>query len=331
MRELSHETLEEFGLTVQHSSREFGAYLCETEAGLYLVKSVDNSERELRLAHQVKTHLRQRGLTQTDAYMLTREGQPWLNQNREILTVRHWIRGNEAELAKPEVYRELGRVLGTLHTCCTGLELPEGIEAAHRYGELPDRLERQLRRVRFMGKNIRRRGRLEEFELMFLQVLRCCEDSAREALEGLRSGCAEENARWAEEERMFCHNAFSNHSVLFGKDGYLIHDFEAVQLAEPVMDLARMMEKLLRKNGWRTEPAWELLSAYEEARTLRPYERKVLYYYLLYPKRVLELAAEGYEKRSWKVPAQYRNKLQEFLEQCEERRRSLEQLKMNLL
>ena len=53
MRELSHETLEEFGLTVQRSSREFGAYLCETEAGLYLVKSVDNSERELRLAHQV--------------------------------------------------------------------------------------------------------------------------------------------------------------------------------------------------------------------------------------------------------------------------------------
>ena len=121
------------------------------------MKSVDNSERELRLAHEVETHLCQRGTDTTDvvcadagraAVAEPEQGDPYCTALDT---------GQRSGMAKPEACRELGRVLGTLHTCCTGLELPEGIEAPRRYGELPDRLERQLRRVRFMGKNIRRK------------------------------------------------------------------------------------------------------------------------------------------------------------------------------
>ena len=45
MRELNPGMLKELGLAAMKVSREFGAYLCETDQGLYLVKDTDASER----------------------------------------------------------------------------------------------------------------------------------------------------------------------------------------------------------------------------------------------------------------------------------------------
>lgn len=331
MRELNPEMLREFGLTIRKSGREFGAYLCETDRGLYLVKSVDNSEREMRWAHLVKTHLREQGMWEIDEYVMHEDGQPWAEINRETITVRRWIRGSETDLGRSEDRRRLAEALARLHLSCHGLVLPEDMEVAERYSELPGRMERQMRRIRSMGKNIRRRGRLEEFDLLFLKTLRMYEEEGKEAIWGLGQGCMEQTAQWARAEKMFCHGCFSNHSVLFGKDEELIHDFEGAQLAPPVLDLARLMEKTLRKNGWNADCAVELAQAYESVRELRECEKKVLYYYLQYPRRAWELAGDGYERRSAWVPALYRNKLEQWIETASDREECLKVLKSRFI
>ena len=73
------------------------------------------------------------------------------------------------------------------------------------------------------------------------------------------------------------------------------------------------------------------MQAYESVRTLRPCEKAVLYYYLLFPRRVWELAADGYSRRSQWVPALYRDKLEEQMSLAEEREAALAKLKMILL
>ena len=331
MRELNAGMLKDFGLNVKRYNREFGAYLCDTDQGIYLVKSVDYSERVMQCAHEAKEHLVRSGLKNVDEYALYSDGLPWALINREKIVVRRWLRGEEAELEKAEDCEKLGRALATLHNYCCGLEMPEEYGMIPRYDELPDRLERQMRRVRSMGKSIRRRGKLEDFDLLFLKALRMYEEAGKAAIDGLGSGCMQETAAWAKQEKMFCHGGFSNHSVLFSWDSALIHDFEEMQLAAPVMDLARLLEKTLRKNNWQLTGGLKLLQAYESVRTLRPCEKAVLYYYLLFPRRVWELAADGYSRRSQWVPALYRDKLEEQMSLAEEREAALAKLKMILL
>lgn len=331
MRELNPGMLKEFGLTAKRVSREFGAYLCETDQGLYLVKSADDSEREMLFAHRVKEHLQEKGFEDTDRYCLTQEGQPWTLANREVLTVRRWIRGEEMDLAKAEDCRSLAKALAGMHCCCTGLELPEEPAVIPHYNDWPGRMERQMRRIRSLGKNIRRRGRMEEFDLLFLKALRTYEEDGQEAIAGLAGGCMDQVSERARQQRAFCHAQFSNHSVLFAKNKCLIHDFEGAQLAPPIMDLARLLEKALRKNKWNASCAKALLASYESERELSKEEKEVLYYYLLYPQRAWELAGEGYDRRSQWVPAVYRTKLEIFTELAEERRECLETMRILLL
>lgn len=323
--------LKEFGLTAKRVSREFGAYLCETDQGLYLVKSADESEREMLFAHRVKEHLKEMGFDDTDRYCLTSEGQPWLLVNREVLTVRRWMRGEEMDLEKTEDCRRLAQSLAKLHLCCTGLELPAELAVIPRYDDWPGRMERQMRRIRSLGKNIRRRGRMEEFDLLFLKALRTYEVDGQEAIAGLSGGCMEKVSARAQEQQAFCHAQFSNHSVLFAKHKWMVHDFEGAQLAPPVMDLARLLEKTLRKNKWNASCGQALILAYEKERELMKEEREVLYYYLLYPQRAWELAGEGYDRRSQWVPAVYRTKLEIFTELAAERRKCLEAMRILLL
>ena len=97
------------------------------------------------------------------------------------------------------------------------------------------------------------------------------------------------------------------------------------------MDLARLLEKALRKNKWNASCAKALLASYESERELSKEEKEVLYYYLLYPQRAWELAGEGYDRRSQWVPAVYRTKLEIFTELAEERRECLETMRILLL
>ena len=108
MRELNPGMLKELGLAAMKVSREFGAYLCETNQGLYLVKDTDASEREVRLAHLIKEHLRVRGMEETDRYFLVDE-KPWIRWNRETITIREWMRGEEADLEQAEGRYKLAR------------------------------------------------------------------------------------------------------------------------------------------------------------------------------------------------------------------------------
>lgn len=329
MRELNPGMLKELGLAAMKVSREFGAYLCETDQGLYLVKDTDASEREVRLAHLIKEHLRVRGMEETDRYFLVDE-KPWIRWNRETITIREWLRGEEADLEQAEGRYKLGKALAWLHTHCTGLELPEDFNVFPHYQDWPGRMERQMRRIRSMGKTIRRRGRLEEFDLLFLKVLRTYETDGKEAIAGMENGCMERVSRKAREQRAFAYGVFSNHCVLFSGQRMLIHDFEGAQLAPPLLDLARLLEKTLRKNEWRAVCGQEVLDAYESVKELEKDEKQVLYYYLLYPGRAWDLAGEGYERRSQWIPSIYHNKLEQFMEGLEARKECLYALQKRL-
>lgn len=330
MRELNPGMLKELGLTAKKISREFGAYLCETDKGLYLVKDTDASERELRFAHLIKEHLRAEGMEETDHYVLAEEGKPWIRLNRETITIRRWLRGEEADLEQAEGQRCLGEALARFHLHCKGLELPEEFNVFPHYNDWPGRMERQMRRIRGMGKTIRRRGRLEEFDLLFLKMLRTYEEDGKKALAGMENGCMEKVSRKAWEERAFAYGAFSNHCVLFSGKDMLFHDFEGAQLAPPLMDLARLLEKTLRKNEWKAACGEEVLNAYEAVKELKKEEKQALYYYLLYPSRAWDLAGEGYERRSQWIPGAYRSKLEQFMEKVEERRDCLQILQKRL-
>ncbi|MFQ9798144.1 MAG: hypothetical protein ACLR23_03585 [Clostridia bacterium] len=58
-------------------------------------------------------------------------GLPYVEFNKELLTVRNWIGGDEAELESLEDAMLVARQLGQMHTFCTGLDPMEGKPDIH--------------------------------------------------------------------------------------------------------------------------------------------------------------------------------------------------------
>ena len=331
MRDFNPQVLGMFGIMRHYRvTRAYGAYICETPLGLKIIKESHESEGELLFAHSVKEHLYQSGFRCIDRYCVTEEGLPYVEFNKELLTVRNWIGGDEAELESLEDAMLVARQLGQMHTFCTGLDPMEGSRISMRWYGVPERMEKRLRQMQGFCKMVRRSSRYTDFDLLFLDHFQEHYDEAKEASELMSGPEYQSEAHLAETQWAFGHNNYSNHCVYKARGQLLIAGFEKSCFMLPILDFVKLYEKILRKYDWDYDIGMRILEEYEKCQKLNPWEEKILFASLLFPERFWILAEAAYSsKRNW-IPQVYWRKLEEITEQKNQRQHFLRRFRMGL-
>lgn len=327
MREFSPALLEPFGLRGRRITRAYGAFICDTNQGTVLVKTAEQPEEILWAAHGAKEHLCAQGFMGTDRYLLSREGLPWAMAGGERYTVRSWLRAEEADLMQEDCVVQMAAVLGRMHRLAIHYEPPQGGKLLNRYHEWPQKMYKSCRKLKSYGKILRKNGRYTEFDLMVLACLPVYVEEAEEAEEFFLSQSYVKLAEEAERQKAFGHGGYTDHTVLLGKGRTMITDFETIAYMISVNDLVMLMEKVMRKNQWEVRLGMTMLDAYHRWHPMSKEEWQFVYAGLLYPNRLCEICAKAYHtKRSW-IPAAYKQKLEELLDQQENRKEFLRQLR----
>ena len=250
--------------------------------------------------------------------------------NKELLTVRNWIGGDEAELESLEDAMLVARQLGQMHTFCTGLDPMEGSRISMRWYEVPERMEKRLRQMQGFCKMVRRSSRYTDFDLLFLDHFQEHYDEAKEASELMSGPEYQSEAHLAETQWAFGHNNYSNHCVYKARGQLLIAGFEKSCFMLPILDFVKLYEKILRKYDWDYDIGMRILEEYEKCQKLNPWEEKILFASLLFPERFWILAEAAYSsKRNW-IPQVYWRKLEEITEQKNQRQHFLRRFRMGL-
>lgn len=331
MKEFSEALLDPFGLRMKRYTRSYGAFICDTDQGTVLVKSVDWSEGAIWFAHGVKEHLAAQGFLWTDRYWLSQEGLPWAVDGGMRYTVRQWIKGEEADVSNAPEAIAMAGLLGKLHRLGMHWEAaPKCGKAAKRYDDWPRQMQKGYRQLQSYGKGMRKNGHYTEFDLM---VLSCLEDNlqqAKEACHYFMGPLYTELARQMEEKKAVVHGSFAEHAVMVEAEAlhsrWLVSEFEQAAYAIPAEDCIALLEKVLRKNEWSVNLGMAMLEAYERERPLETAEKQMIYAGLLFPSRLCKLCKEAYHlKRKW-MPISYKRKLEELLAGQEKRKEFLREL-----
>lgn len=304
--------LENYDFTVLKIRKARGAFVCETDRGLKIMKEYQAPVSKLTLMDGLLHAVAQKAEIDVDTLTADREGN-FISYDRDGIgyVVKDYYDGRECLAGEPEDLKEAMKALAYLHEA---LVLPEESmpEELHRY-DLEEDVARQNRGLKKIRSFIRGRSPKTGFELALLDAYNVFMEQALSVEERIRE--EDFNSLYAEieNERQFAHGDFQYHNLLFGKERTAIINFEKCQWDSRVRDVALFLRKTLEKADWNIELGMLLLQEYEAVNPLKDRERRQLFYRLAYPEKFRKIANFYYNSNKAFLSEQYMSKLQNIL------------------
>lgn len=311
--------LENYDFTVIKTYKARGAFVCETDQGLKIMKEYQAPVSKLTLMDTLLKGLSVEEVN-IDKLVADKEGK-FISYDRDGMgyVVKDYYEGRECSPKEPQDLKAAMRALASLGQV---LFYPQGEmpEKIYRF-DLQEDISRQNQGLKKIRSFIRKRGRKTEFELQLLDSYNVFMEKALQVEERIGREDFSDFHKNVEENRQFSHGDFQYHNVLFGREKTAIINFEKCQWDSRVRDIALFLRKTLEKADWDVALGSALLKEYESISPLTDSERRQLFYRLAYPEKFRKIANFYYNSNKAFLSSQYMSKLQNvsYLEASKEK------------
>lgn len=326
MEDKIEEIIKQYSFQVVGRRRTRGAFLLETDQGLYLLKECQASLPRVEFEERIKGKLAEQGYEEVDiTYKNSREEYFTKDAYRNNWIVRKWYRGNECDIRDTKSVLQSAAHLGRLHRL---MRLGENIGTDYCQKEnLKMEMERHNKELKRVRSYIRSKKQKNEMEICLLNSYDTFYQQACVAQTMLQEGGYD--ALWAKtrEEGRVCHGSYTYHNILISEKGIITTNFDRAEIGIQIRDLYDFLRKVMEKNGWKSELGRRVIEEYRRERPLEEEEGTILYTLLLYPEKYWKLVNFYYNGRKSWMPAKNLEKLLKIRAQEEERAGFLEEVK----
>ncbi len=288
--------LGQYGLQAKSSYRGRGALLCQTQAGLVIIREFTGSARKLQKQQELLAQLEEGCPHPVDQILANQEGGlVTVDKDGVSYVVRRWFEGRECDTRSREDICRAVATLGTIHRSMC-LET----EQEHVQISLVEEYEKHNRELRKIRKFIRSKRKQNVFEQCYLESVQWFLERGEEALERLSASRYEQLRAQALEKGEVCHGEYNQHNVLLCGGQTAVTNFDRFHYDTQVADLYCFMRKILEKNGWSRELAAEMVDCYDRVRGLSDAQHENLKIRFLYPEKYWKLANHYYNhNKAW--------------------------------
>lgn len=283
MNDRNTEVLEQYELKVEAFRRGRGAWVCETDQGLKLLREYKGTVKRLEFEEEILNLIRSKGDCLTDQYVRSREQELIsIAQDGSRYIVKDWFNDRECNIRdQDELAGAVARIAG-LHKVLRGAQLKEdwnlGSILAEPMALEMDRHNKELRRTRNFISAKRRKS---DFELCVMGSFKEFHDQALDAQKGLLQMAQEKRVP----EGCLCHGELNHHHILVGSGYTAIIEFNKMHMGVQMTDLYHFTRKALEKHDWNLNLGSRMLEAYDRILPMGRAEREYLYYLFLYPEK----------------------------------------------
>lgn len=347
------EALEQYEMEVTTVRKGRGAWICETDRGMRLLKEYRGTVRRLEFEDQVLGMLDTRTSLRTDQYERNKEGELLTmagDGTRYIL--KEWYGDRECNIRDGCEVRQAIARLAMLHGQLRRIPFKEEWNMGSICKESPDReMDRHIREMQKARNFIRGKRGKTEFELSimgsydyFYEQARAARDEMKHLLETQENetGSYTQTVSIGGGERLMaaelfdqraaadspavpsgfglCHGDLDQHHVLMGRGYMAIVEYNRMHLGLQVCDLYRLMRKALEKHGWDTELGLSMVDSYQRVRPMDKRERKSLTCMFLFPEKYWKQLNFYYNTNKAWIPAKSTDKVRNLESQEAARR-----------
>ncbi len=341
------EALEQYEMEFISVRKGRGAWICETDRGLRLLREYRGTVKRLEIEDQILGMLDTRTSLRTDRCERNREG--------GLLTMagdgtgyilKEWFSDRECNIKDSYEIRQSIARLAMLHGQLARIPFQEewrmGSVCREQAGQEMNRHIREMQKARSFIRS--KRGKTD-FELCIIGNYDRFYEQAREAADEMKKLWGrEENdvGEYTQEEweqlkaaelcdesvsgLALCHGDLDQHHVLMGRGYTAFVEYNRMHLGIQAMDLYRLMRKALEKHGWDMELGLSMLDSYQRVRPMDRRERKSLACMFLFPEKYWKQLNFYYNTNKAWIPAKSTDKLRNLEAQEPARRQFIRRL-----
>lgn len=301
MEEKIKDVLDAYTFQTTRVCRGRGAFICDTDQGMKIVKAYHRSPQRLEFEQLVKYTIRDRGYYYVDQLLPNKEGQ-YLNNNKDgqMYTVRDWFEGRECDVKNAADVLAAVRQLAVLHMLMRRCDLSEDRVEQFSFQDTRQIFLKRRKELRAIYSYIRQKKQWNDFEKSYMQLYGDCMKEADAALSELNQFDFDGLRKKALDERTLCHGDFNYHQVILNRKYTAVVNFDKMHYDIQVKDLYQFLRKVLEKNNWDSSLGTMIMDTYLSVRTLSEEERRVLYAMLTFPEKFWKISNRYYNSRkSW--------------------------------
>lgn len=310
MNEKYTEVLSQYELEILDVKRGRGAWLCETNQGLKLLREYKGTIKRLEFEDQVFTRMEEAGHLNVDRYVRNKDGELLSNAGDGTRwIVKDWYADRECNLKdSKEVLCAIERI-AFLHKVLRRIEFKEEWNLGSILVQLPaeemERHNRELIRARTFIRNKRKKT---DFELCVMGNYDIFFEQAMEACQGMTVFCEDGGSG----EGYLCHGDLNQHHILMCSNHVAIVEFNRMHRGMQMRDLYHFMRKSMEKHDWNLKLGMSMLETYAKTLSLTEADRTCLYYLFLYPEKYWKQINFYYNANKAWIPARNIEKLKDL-------------------
>lgn len=316
---LDTELFDCYDFLVEDAAPVRSVYVLTTNEGMKILKKVDYTLEELIFIYESLNKIRER-YPYVINFKKTKEDKPYVQYSGGIYVVFDLINGRECIFENPIDLKKVATALASLHMA--GENIEGGAVLRYNLGKMPDKIKSRIREMKKYKKIAAMHVNKNVFDDLYIEYADYYISCAIKSYE-----CLEESSyrELCKNYHTLCHHDLAHHNILIGNDEnvYFI-DFDYSVIDLPYHDIANMIIKAIKHNGWNIEIANMVMESYMRVKEITLEELKVLYGYLLFPQDFYDIATSYYMRtRNWdedeftnklKTRAGYREDREKFLE-----------------
>ena len=185
---------------------------------------------------------------------------------------------------------------------------------------LDEEIERHTKELKKVRNFIRTRKKKTTFEQRFLELYEPFMEQAEEVAQRVQESRATALYRQSIRERRICHGDYSQHNLIFDREGAVAVNFARCCFDTQIADFYQFFRKIMEKQSWNRKLGMEMLHTYQQVRPLGDAEFEDFCIRLAYPEKFWKLANHYFNSRKTWIPEKSLQKL-EILDMQEKKRR----------
>lgn len=289
------EVAKRFNLQLGSISPTRGVYIIKTDQGMKCLKRLNYGIQKLLFIYGAKQHLINNGFQNVDRYLLTPEGNPYVEYGDDLYIITEWIEGRECDFRNHNEAVLSSMTLAKLYEASKGYEIIEGAKLKSdlgRWHHLMTKRRDGLRKMKSIAEN---KMDKTEFDRIYIENADLFIEFANDAIDTLRRSEYDDVVRDTLYEKSFCHHDFTYHNIVFTESNDIfIIDFDYCKYEIRTYDITSFLIKVLKRNSWDFNLAKQLIEAYDSVSPIKENEYMIMMAFLKFPQRFWRLANRFY-------------------------------------
>lgn len=323
MQDYELAVLEQYHINVKSTRKTRGAFFCDTDKGLLLLREAGISEKRIPVLFELYEYLKQQGYERVDQFVKNKEEEYYSTADDGTKYIlKYWFYGRECDVRKNGELIEAVENLARLHQLMrfeSKEYIPQEVDLREEYKSHNG----VLKKVR---KYMRGQSPKGEFELAFLKSFDYMYQWAEAALEQMEASGYEMLYETSVSEGRLTHGDYNYHNIIVSPEGLATTNFEKFKKGIQAEDFYYFMRKIMEKHGWNKKLGSQMIQAYH---AINPFSKEEMDYIkcrLIYPEKFWKIADSYYRSNKAWIPVKNVEKLKIAITQTEDKRSFLENI-----